>query len=81
MSEQVWDTGEVIFPVPHAAGREREEKPCCQGLLLSFYIPFILDERFPPFVQEFCSAVPFSSIPLLRSRYPFSITCLKGGLL
>lgn len=31
--------------------------------------------------QEVRRAVPFSSILLLRSRYPSSITRLKGGLL
>ena len=60
-----------------------EEKRSCRGLLVSFYIPLFIfpDERSPSFRQEFRRAVPFSSIPLLRSRYPFGITGLKGGLL
>lgn len=56
MSERVRDAGEVSFPVPHAAGREREETWSCRGLLMSSYIPLILDERSSPFRQEFRGA-------------------------
>lgn len=83
MSERVRDTGEVSFPAPHAAGREGGGMVLPRGLLMSFYIPFILHERSSPFPPRTPgrSAVPVSYIPLLPSRYPSSITGLKGSLL
>lgn len=76
MSNQALDAGGVSGVPSAACSRERVKN----GLLMYFYMSFILDERSLP-SQEFRSAVPFSSILLLRSRYPFSITRLKGGLL
>lgn len=72
--------GRAEFPVPHAAGREREEKHArdCSGL---FICPSSWMEGLPVPSQEIRNAVPFSSTLLLRPRYPSGITRLKGGLL
>lgn len=71
--------GRAEFPVPHAAGREREKQaPDCSRL---FIRPSSWMEGLPVPSQEIRNAVPFSSTLLLRPRYPFGITRLKGGLL
>lgn len=82
MSEQILDAGGVSR-VPSAAcsrerGRRNRSAMDCSGF---FTCPSSWMKGFPLSSQEFRSAVPFSSILLLRSRYPFSITLLKGGLL
>lgn len=72
--------GRVEFPVPHAAGREREEKHARDYSGLSLW-PSSWMEGLPVPSQEIRNAVPFSSTLLLRPRYPSGITRLKGGLL
>lgn len=73
VTEQVRDTGA-------ACSREREEMHAldcsCLFICLSSWM-----EGLPFSSQRFHNAAPFCSILLLRSRYSFSITHLKGGLL
>lgn len=79
MSKQVPNTGgaeRVEFPVPHAAGREREEKRSCQGLLMSFYMPLILDERSPPFHPR----IPQRSAFLLHPAAAFPLSLQHHSL-
>lgn len=68
------------FPVPHAAGREREKQHAPDGSGLCICPSSWMEGLHVP-SQEIRNALPFSSTPLLRPRYPSGITRLKGGLL
>lgn len=82
MSDQAGDTGRASCVPSAACSRDKEGgETVLPGTAQVFSTFLIQDESCPPFRQEFCSAAPFPSVPRLRSRYPFSITRLKGGLL
>lgn len=50
---------------------EREEKPFCHGLLRFFYMPLILDERFPPFFPRIPQRSAFFLHP--AAAFPLSL--------
>lgn len=81
MSEQVPETGGAkVALVSHAAGRGKG-KHSGHRLLVSSCMYLIRDKKLSQLPPMNSAAQLFSSILLLRSRYPFSITRLKGGLL
>lgn len=69
---------EQVALVSHEAGREKHSG---QRLLVSSCMHLIRDKKLSQYPPMNSAAQPFSSILLLRSRYPFSITRSKGGLL